>query len=254
MRFLNKDQSGSFAGSGVRRYLRVFMALGLCLGLSACADPNYCSVAPVATNVAPVAPPAETLPEYRVQIGDVLDVNFYMNPELNETVTVRPDGMISTRIVEGLRVYNSTVPEINRKLRAAYKAVLINPTVRTVVRSYAPVRIYVSGEVNTPGEYLVVGQALTLTQAIARAGGVKNSGLQNKVLIIRRGSSEKPKIFTADYFGATQGGDPSKDTRLAPFDVVFVPKTGVAVAYTGYQQYVQQWVNPTLGAAYVIPH
>src|SRR5262249_3414240 len=153
------------------------------------------------TNIAPIAPPAESLAEYRVQIGDVLDINFYMNPELNETVTVRPDGMISTKIVEGMRVYNATIPDINRRLKAAYKTVLLDPTVRTVVRSYAPVRIYVSGEVNTPGEYLVVGQSLTLTQAIARAGGVKNSGFQNKVLIIRRGSGEKPKIFTADYYG-----------------------------------------------------
>ena len=44
-----------------------------------------------------------------------------------------------------------------------------------VVRSFAPTRIYVGGEVNNPGEFITVGPTLTLSQAIARAGGLKLS-------------------------------------------------------------------------------
>src|SRR4051812_9610910 len=80
--------------------------------LSACADPNYGRVQPLPTSIAAEAPPALKLEAYKVQIGDVLDVNLYMNPELNETVTVRPDGMISTKIVEDLYVYNKTPAQI----------------------------------------------------------------------------------------------------------------------------------------------
>lgn len=215
--------------------------------LSSCADPNYSKVPPTLTTSAPEAPPAEKLEPYKVQIGDVLDVNLYMNPELNETVTVRPDGMISTKIVEDLYVYNKTPSQITSMLRKGYKRILSEPNITTVVRSFAPIRIYVSGEVVTPGEYLVVGQPLTLTQAIARAGGIKNSGMQDKVLIIRRGAGEKGRIFVADYYGATQGADPDKDARLAAFDVVFVPKSGVALGYQKYQQDVQQFINPSVG-------
>ena len=159
--------------------------------LSACADPNYSKVPPTLTTSAPEAPPAEKLEPYKVQIGDVLDVNLYLNPELNETATVRPDGMISTRIVEDLYVYNKTPSQITSMLKKSYKRILSDPSMTTVVRSFAPIRIYVSGEVVTPGEYLVVGEPLTLTQAIARAGGIKNSGMQDKVLIIRRGAQAR---------------------------------------------------------------
>jgi polysaccharide export outer membrane protein len=230
---------------------RVFIVASLFL-LSACADPNYSKVPPTVTNVAPESPAAPKLGPYKVQIGDVLDVNLYMNPELNETVTVRPDGMISTKIAEDMYVYDKTPLQITTMLKKKYKRILSDPSMTTVVRSFAPIRIYVSGEVVTPGEYLVVGQPLTLTQAIARAGGIKNSGMQDKVLIIRRGAGEKGHIFVADYFGATQGADPDKDTRLASLDVVFVPKSGVALGYVKYQQDVQQFINPGVGvgAAY----
>ncbi len=232
---------------------RIFIIASLLL-LSACADPNYSKVPLTLTTIAPEAPPAQKLEPYKVQIGDVLDVNLYLNPELNETVTVRPDGMISTKIIEDLYVYNKTPSQITSMLKRDYKRILRDPAMTTVIRSFAPIRIYVSGEVVTPGEYLVVGQPLTLTQAIARAGGIKNSGMQDKVLILRRGAGEEEKVFVADYYAATQGADPGKDARLAPSDVVFVPKTGTALGYVKYQQNFQQFVNPatSVGAAYNI--
>jgi polysaccharide export outer membrane protein len=160
--------------------------------------------------------------------------------------------MISTKVVENLLVYNRTISEINNELKKLYKQELQSPRINTIVRSFAPIRIYVSGEVVSPGEFVVVGQALTLTQAIARAGGVKNSARTTKVLVIRRGAGEKGQIFVADYEAATQGGDPTQDARLAPYDVVFVPKTGNAVTYKNYQQYIQQYINPGVGISYSI--
>ena len=235
--------------ANIKSKLLPLVAIAISLMLSSCAaDRGYQDITSAPTTVTPVAPVAERLPEYKVQIGDVLDISFYLNPEFNETVTVRPDGMISTKIIEEMYVYNLPVKEINGMLKEAYAHDLKDPFVKTIVRSFAPIRIYVSGEVNAPGEYVVVGQALTLTQAIARAGGVKNSALWNKVLILRRGAGEKEQAFVADYYAATQGGDPTKDVRLAADDVVYVPRTGVDETYIKYQQNFQQFVSPSLGA------
>jgi polysaccharide export outer membrane protein len=231
------------------------LIVAVSLLLSSCStDPGYPEIASAPTTIAPEAPVADKLPEYKVQIGDVLDVSFYLNPEFNETVTVRPDGMISTKIIEEMFVYNKSIKEINAMLKMAYTQELKDPRVNTIVRSFAPIRIYVSGEVNTPGEYVVVGQALTLTQAIARAGGVKNSALWDKVIILRRGAGEKEQAFIADYRAATQGGDPTKDVRLAADDVIYVPRTGIDETYIKYQQHFQQFVNPSasVGASYAI--
>lgn len=220
----------------------------LTLTLGACSS-DYSAVPPL-TSKAPVGPAAAELPPYRVQIGDVLDIRFRLNPELNETLTVRPDGMISTSMFEDVKVYDHTVKEINDKLKDLYGTELKDPRVSTIVRSFAPTRIYVGGEVAQPGEFIVVGPPLTLTQAIARAGGTLNSGDGSKVLILRNGAGEKGRMYFADYEAATQGGDATKDVRLSPYDVVFVPKSGAALTYKGYQQYLQQFISPAFGASY----
>ena len=205
------------------------------------------------TATLPAVPSVPALPAYRVQIGDVLEIKFLLNAELNETVTVRPDGMISTAVAEDVLVYNRTIREINTELKSLYAQEVKRPRISTIVRSFAPTRVYVSGEVVNPGELITVGPNLTLTQAIARAGGVKNSGRANEVLVIRRGAGDQPQLYMADYDAATQGGDPTKDARLAPFDVVFVPKIGAAEVYAGYQQYLQQFISPSFGVSGSFP-
>ncbi len=88
-----------------------------------------------------------------------------------------------------------------------------------------------------------------MTQAIARAGGTLNSADASRVMVLRRGASEQGQAFVANYYAATQGGDPTQDARLAPYDVVFVPKSGAALTYKNYQQYFQQYVTPSVGVS-----
>ncbi len=226
---------------------RFFCMLLMTFSLIGCAD--YSNVPPLTTQT-PQAPAARALPAYRIQVGDILDIKLRLNPELDETLTVRPDGMISTSMFEDILVYDKTVKEVNDNLKSLYGQELKNPQISTIIRSFAPTRVYVMGEVSNPGEFIVVGPALTLTQAIARAGGTLNSANAKNVLILRRGAGDKSKTYLADYEGATQGGDPMKDVRLSPYDVVFVPKSGAALTFKTYQQYIQQYVSPSLGASY----
>lgn len=229
----------------------VLLALCALVILPSCSS-DLSKVKPLPTNIRPISASAKNLEPYRLQIGDVLDIKFRLNPELDETVTVRPDGMISTAMAEDIQAYDRTVKQLNSSLRGIYKEELDNPKISTIVRSFAPIRIYVSGEVQNPGEFVVVGPSLTLTQAIARAGGLKNSAKGGQVLVLRRGAGEEQEVFVADYDGATQGGNPKKDARLAPYDVVFVPKNAGAMAYKGYEQYFKQFVSPSVGASYAI--
>jgi len=213
---------------------------------------DFSKLKPLPTTIRPESAAATGLAPYRIQIGDVLDIKLRLNPELDETVTVRPDGMISTAMGADIPAYDRTVSELNDTLHNIYSEELRNPKISTIVRSFAPTRKYVGGEVENPGEFVVVGPALTLTQAIARAGGVKNSAKPNQVLVLRRGAGEQGEVFVADYDGATQGGDPRKDARLAPYDVVFVPKNGAALAYKGYEQYFKQYASPGISASYAL--
>lgn len=227
---------------------RLAVLLAASLLLVACGSKDLSSLPSLAT--APAPAPIPVTGKYTIQIGDVLDIKFPLNPELNETVTVRPDGMFSTSIAADLPAYNLTTSEIDSELREAYRKELQDPRVSTVVRSFSPTRIYVSGEVASPGEFIVVGAPLTLTQAIARAGGTLNSAKATQVLILRRGAGDKSQAFLANYEGATQNGEAQDDLRLAPYDVVFVPKTDAALAHKFYQQHLQQFVAPSVGASY----
>lgn len=236
------------------KHLQFILMICFSITLAGCTTnkTGYNEIPTAPSNIRPVSKAAAELPLYRIQLGDTLDIKFPLNPELDESVSVRPDGMISTAIARDVMVYNKTVSEVNDALEDEYASLLDDPMLSVIVRSYAPMRIYVSGEVNNPGEYVTIGQPMTLTQAIARAGGIKNSGQDRNVLIIRRGESESPDAYVADYFSATQKGNVQEDPRLANHDVVFVPKTGTARVHEEYQQLIQQFVSPSVGASVVI--
>jgi len=217
------------------------------LPLAGCASSAPRTDIPMATEGdAPVAPLAEHLAPYKLQLGDAIQIKMLLNPELDEDVTVRPDGMISTGVVQDIPAYGKTPEELKAALVKSYRKYLTNPQLTVIVKTFAPSKIYVLGEVVSPGEMVSVGPNMTLLQALARAGGVKNSGDENNILIYRRGASETPKIFRLDYQNAIKG-DPSKDVRLAAYDVVYVPRTGVADAYKSYQQNIQQFLPASIG-------
>ena len=99
--------------------------------------------------VSPV-PDSNTLPPYRLQVGDVLRIRLLLNPELDEDVIVRPDGMISTALVQNLQAYGLTPLELQKSLIKYYKQQLTDPRISVIVQSFAPTRVYVLGEVKAP--------------------------------------------------------------------------------------------------------
>ena len=187
---------------------------------------------------------------YRVQVGDVLGVRLYMAPELDEDVTVRPDGMITTTLAQSVAAAGRTPDEVRAELGRLYATELKNPRLALEVKSASPSRVYVAGEVVAPGEFMTVGADLTLLQAVARAGGLRTAGDINHVFILRRGSGDTPVVLAADYRSAMTGSDPAADVRLAPFDVVYVPKTGIGQIYVWFNQHVQQFVPVSWGFSY----
>lgn len=198
-------------------------------------------------NIIPIAPMANELAPYKMQIGDVLEIKLLLNPELEEEVIIRPDGKISTAVAQNVPAFGLTPEELQKKLNQHYKAHLSNPNVVVIVRTFAPTRVYVLGEVTSPGEYISIGPNLTLLQALARAGGIKNSAKTNEILLLRRGSAEHPKAYYANYDAAISGLDPGADIRLAAYDVVYVPRLAIAEAYVRYEQYFQQFLRFSVG-------
>ena len=238
---------GKLLGSSTLRSLFTVSAVTL---MAACTSTSNMPLAPPEPE--PTAGYITNLPAYRLQVGDVLDIRLMLNPELNEEVAVRPDGHISTTVVPDELAYGRTVPELTAALRQDYSKDLRNPRISVVVKSFAPTRIYVGGEVNNPGEFINVGPTLTLAQALARAGGQKVRGDTHAVFIIRRGPNDVPEFLATNYDSVIHGKDPLSDVRLAPYDVVYVPKTGIAEVFDFFNQYVQQFVPVSWGFSYLV--
>jgi polysaccharide export outer membrane protein len=232
------------------RWLRSRLAaLLLALPLAACATATA-NLPPLTQAPAPQAGLIAALPAYRVQIGDVLDVKLFLNPELNDEVTVRPDGMISTALAQDIPAYGHTPTEISQELKNAYTTNLKDPQISVIVHSFAPNRIYVAGEVANPGEFVTVGPNLTISQAIARAGGVKLGGDRDRIFVLRRGPNDTPHAFSVDFKGIISARRPASDVRLAQYDVIYVPRTGVYETYTYWNQFLQQFVPVNWGFSY----
>lgn len=215
--------------------------------ISGCSLTNKGDIESAPKNIFPIADIATGLPAYQIQIGDVLSLKLLLNPELEEEVTVRPDGKISTAVAQNIMAYGVTPEELQEELNMRYAEHLSDPNVAVIVRSFAPTRIYVLGEVNEPGEYISVGPNLTLLQALAMAGDIENSADVEEIIILRRGAGDHPKAYRVDYDEATSGLAPGSDVRLAAYDVIYVPKTAIADAYVLYEQSIQQFLRPSLG-------
>lgn len=238
----------TFRFSALCQTLALLTCTGLLAGCLSAPPVDGLSQAP--KDVMPELLEAPSLPPYHLQVGDVMDIKLLENPELNDQVTVRPDGFISTTVAQDVKAYGRTAAELQQDLEAHYRKHLRSPQVSVIVRSFAPNRVYVTGEVAAPGEFITIGPNLTLLQAIARAGGAKPSARVDQVIILRRGAGEKPLAYSTNYRAAVSGADPSSDVRLAPYDVVYVPRSDVADVYTYFNQYLQQFVPSAFGMSY----
>jgi len=174
--------------------------------------------------------------KYFLQLGDVIDIKCFYYPELNESITVRPDGMISVQLLEEIRAVGLTPSELTRVLKEGYARYLEKPEVVVIVREFATERVYIGGEVKTPSEIPVRGR-LSVMQAIFKAGGLTDQAKPSDVLILRY-EDAKLTVFKIDVDEILEKG--GSDPLLKPYDIVYVPKTFIAKVDLFVNQYINE--------------
>jgi protein involved in polysaccharide export with SLBB domain len=177
--------------------------------------------------------------EYRVQVGDQLDIKFFYQPELNEQVIVRPDGCISLQLVPKVMAVGLTPEELTEFLTEKYAIELKQPKIAVIVRSYGAQKVYVDGEVAKPGMLPLVG-FMTVLQAISQAGGLKETARMNEVIIIRHGLDNQPRAFPVNVRKVIDGTDMHQDIPLKPFDIVYVPRSPIGNVNLWIDQYIRK--------------
>jgi polysaccharide export outer membrane protein len=189
-------------------------------------------------------------PSYRLYPGDELDIAVPSAPELNKTVTIQPDGRVSLPLVGPVMVADRTTMEAQDALDQAFASQLRRPEVYVTVKTAAPLKIFVGGEVDKPGVYDMPGDINAL-QAVIEAGGFKTAGNRADVVIIRRGSDGRAMMRVVNL---KQGISQPGRTDLVPlrrFDIVYVPRTGLASAGIFMQQ-IKDLIPGNVGFDYAI--
>ena len=185
----------------------------------------------------PALAPADPAP-YRVQVNDVLEFLFFKNTELNQTRTVGPDGEVSLQLIGRVRVGGRTTSEIAEELTTRYAKDLVEPQVTVAIKEFSGLKVYVGGEVNTPGIQVYRG-GLSALQAILAAGGFKKSASLKSVVLIRKGDGGRPSGTVVDLSRVLKKAEFDRDLALAPSDILFVPRSGIANVNLFVEQFFQ---------------
>jgi protein involved in polysaccharide export with SLBB domain len=188
-------------------------------------------------------------PPYRFYPGDEIEVSLPSAPELNKTVTVQPDGRISLPLIPAVMAADRTIPEVQGSLSQAYASLLLRPAVDVSPKA-APLKVFVGGEVGSPGIFDMAGDADAL-RAVIQAGDFKTTANRDGVIILRRGADGRGMMRTVKLGKGLR--NPNADlVPLRRFDIVYVPRSGVANAGLFIQQYFRDLSPIQFGFSYAL--
>lgn len=188
--------------------------------------------------------------DYRIQPGDTLMLDFYMNSEFNDTTTVDPNGKIVLRMVGPVQAAGLTPEQLATSIDKAYSNELRNPGAVVHLNKMPSRQIYVEGEVTKPGAF-PLQPGMTAVQALALAGGVTDNSDPQGAVLIRRDACGQAQGTKVDLAAATKNPGSTEDVALMPRDVVVVPKSGIASADLWVKQHirdilpVEPYISPT---------
>ncbi|HVV31724.1 MAG TPA: polysaccharide biosynthesis/export family protein [Vitreimonas sp.] len=212
----------------------------LTLGMNASAQQQPAqAVPPAQTSAAPADAMVynDQTPAYRFFPGDEIDVTVFSAPELTRSVTVAPDGRVSLPLIEPVRAAGLTADELHDALVAAYADQLRQPELSVTARSFASRQVFVGGEVARPGIYEMPAN-IDAFQAVMLAGGFLPSARRGDVLVLSRttGAQQVTQVDLSPR--AMRRGFPDAHP-LSRYDVVYVPRSGIAQINLFMQQYVR---------------
>jgi polysaccharide export outer membrane protein len=198
-----------------RQHLLRWVACGMLVVLAACGT-NY-----------PLAPASAASPDYRYLIGplDTLSIIVWRNPELSMSVTVRPDGNISTPLVEDLRAMDRNPSDLARDIEKVLSKYTRDPVVTVVVTGFqGPVseQIRVIGEATKP-QAIPYRQSMTLLDVLIQVGGLTDFADGNAAVLVR--GREKGATYGVRLKDLVKRGDVSANVDVRPGDVLIIPQS-----------------------------
>jgi polysaccharide biosynthesis/export protein len=163
--------------------------------------------------------------DYIIGPGDTLQVFVWRNPELSIAVPVRPDGKISTPLIENMVAVGKTSPQLARDMEGVLSEYVRSPKVNIIVTTAASAfsLVKVVGQVTHPTA-LPYREGMTVLDAILAVGGLSQFASGNRARIVRIENGQE-KIIHVKVADLVNSGDVRENVPLKPGDVLVVPQS-----------------------------
>jgi len=177
-------------------------------------------------SVAPATdPPQNMATQYLIGPGDQLQIFVWNHPELSPTVPVRPDGRISTPLVENMVAVRKTPMQLARDIENVLTEYIRSPKVNVIVTQAQSAfsQVKVVGQVAHP-QAVPFHEGMTVLDVVLQVGGLAQYAAGNRARIVRteNGQTQEIRIKLADL---TQRGDMKQNLPVQPGDVIVVPQS-----------------------------
>jgi polysaccharide export outer membrane protein len=175
----------------------------------------------------PPAPASAGTQDYSYVIGpgDSINIIVSRNPELSMSVPVRPDGKISTPLVDELLAQGKNSVELARDIEKQLSKYVRDPVVTVIVTNFVgpfSEQVRVVGEAAKP-QFLAFKQKMTLLDVMIAVGGLTDFAAGNSASILR--TSEGNKQYSVRLKDLIKGGDISANVEMRPGDILIIPQS-----------------------------
>jgi polysaccharide biosynthesis/export protein len=163
--------------------------------------------------------------KYIIGPGDNLNINVWRNPELSGTIPVRPDGRITTPLVEDIVAAGKNPSQLARELEGALRKFVQDPVVTVVVQNFGGVsseQVRVVGQATRPSA-LPFRQNMTLLDVMISVGGLNEFAAGNRAVLVR--GLEGNKSYSLRLRDLVKRGDVTANIQMMPGDVVIIPES-----------------------------
>jgi len=182
--------------------------------------------------------------------GDVLRINFYFHPELNQLQRVRADGKIALTFFQGLEVAGLTPDELQEELVELYSRDFVDPVITVSFEEKASRAVFVTGEVADGGlkpipTHTTVGQLLTRCKVNHLRAAL------DAVVLVRRHSDTEYRAYqlNADYMNGAE-----RDLYLKDGDILVVPRNTITSVGDFVQRYIRDVIPPDMNLGFMFTY
>jgi polysaccharide export outer membrane protein len=202
------------------RSLKVVIVLLLAQIISACSSNNLPTATLHPSNTADI-----NTYKYLIGAGDVLNIFVWRNPEVSGSFRVRPDGMITTSLVEDIQVSGKTPTELARSIEEILGTYLRDPIVTVTVNSFVgpfSEQIRVIGEASQPRSINYI-QNMTLLDVMIQVGGLTEFADGDSAVLVRieNGQQKQYDILIDELL---KDGEISANVDMLPGDIIIIPE------------------------------